>query len=190
MQKTHLFKPFAILLVLVCVMSAFSGCTNGDLAHQKSLAELNTKARQMLQAGDVNGAVARLEAAHDLSPDEPNTTFNLAVAYQMQGNHDKAIALFQQLLEKPGQDRSELEKNLGITYEAKADALDSGSKNPDAKAEPAVPEQAKQQAMDAYQAALQHYRAALNGSKNAADIQKQMDLLQAKLKALRNQSAQ
>lgn len=181
MKKTHLFKAYALPFAMVLSLLAFTGCAGEDLVHQKSLAELNTKARQMLQAGDVNGAVARLEAAHDLSPEEPNTAFNLAVAYQMQGSHDKAIALFLQLLDKPGQDKSEIQRNLGITYEAKADALEAEGKSVDGKTDPVQPEPFRQQTVDAYQAALQHYQMALSGSRNAAEIQKQIEVLHAKL---------
>lgn len=175
MQKTLLFKPIALISAVVLMF--LSGCAQQDLVYQKPLAELNAKAQQMLQAGDVDGAVSRLEAAHDLSPEEPNTAFNLAVAYQMQGSHDKAIALFKELLDKPGHDKAELEKNLGITYEAKADALDSKARDKEGQPDPLL----AQEAMDAYREALQHYEAALPGSKNAAELQKQISLLQAKL---------
>jgi tetratricopeptide (TPR) repeat protein len=190
MQKTHSFKTTALLSAAIAVTMIFSGCNQQDLVYQKSLAELNTKAQAMLQAGDVNGAVSRLEAAHDLAPDEPNTTMNLAVAYQMQGNHDKAIMLFQQLLDKPGQDKADIEKNLGITYEAKADELDAKSKGPEdgVKPDPAQMEQLKQQSLDSYQSAMNHYQASMD-LKKSDEIEKQIAGIQAKLHPSKDQPA-
>jgi tetratricopeptide (TPR) repeat protein len=131
----------------------------------------------------VNGAVARLEAAHDLSPDEPNTSLNLAIAYQMQGNHDKAIELFEGLLNKPGQDQGELRKNLGITYEAKADALDVKKREleGDPKADAGQLESLKSDTIQSYKAALENYEQAVNKVKGSAQIQKQIEQIHAKL---------
>src|SRR5437868_5059904 len=88
-------------LSLGLMLTLNSGCTQ-DVVHQRSIAELNQKAQTMMQSGDYEGAVSRLEAAHDLEPTEPNTTYNLAIAYQSKGDYPKAIAIFNQLLEHPG----------------------------------------------------------------------------------------
>lgn len=181
MQKMPSFK--IVCCAAIVTVMAFSGCKQEDLIHQKSMSELNIKAQQMLQAGDVNGAVSRLEAAHDLSPDEPNTSLNLAIAYQMQGNHDKAIELFQGLLNKPGQDQGELYKNLGITYEAKADALDAKKRElaEDPKADATQLESMKAEATESYQAALQNYEQAISKVKGSDQVQRQIDQIHAKL---------
>ena len=71
MKKTLWFNGFTLFLAVT--LTLLSGCKQEDIVYQKSLAELNTKAQQMLQSGDVNGAISRLEAAHDLEPSEPNT---------------------------------------------------------------------------------------------------------------------
>lgn len=183
MKKTRWFNFLTLSGLVVVGLFLLPACNQEDIVHQKSLAELNQKAQQMLQAGDVNGAVARLEAAHDLSPNEDNTTFNLAIAYQMQGSHDKAIVLFQQLLAKPGQDQGELYKNLGITYEAKADGLDSAAREleKDPKADKSQIATLKQQSMESYQLAKQNYEQAVSKVKNSDQIQKQITLIQSKL---------
>lgn len=183
MKKTPWYK-LSFLILALCLVSA---CKQENIVHQKSLAELNTKAQQMLQAGDVNGAVARLEAAHDLAPEEPNTTFNLAIAYQTQGNYDKAIELFQQLLKQPGFPPEEIHRNLGITYEAKADALEVKARELEAepRAEQPQPAELRQQAIGMYQLALSAYRASLSGDgKAAAETQRQIAAIEAKLRQL------
>lgn len=188
MNTTHWSKkPFQNPLMvagLLATLALFSGCQK-DVVHQRSIAELNQKAQVMMQSGDVDGAIARLEAAHDLEPDEPNTMHNLAIAYQTKGDYDKAIPLFTQLMDKPGMDKAELYKALGVTYEAKADQLAGQAKeaadNP--KADKAKTQQLNQQAEEAYGQALASYQQAIaNGLKNPADVQTQIEALEARKK--------
>jgi tetratricopeptide (TPR) repeat protein len=188
MNTTHWSKkPFrqALLAIsLLSVLSLFGGCQK-DVVHQRSIAELNQKAQVLMQSGDIDGAIARLEAAHDLEPDEPNTTHNLAIAYQTKGDYDKAITLFTQLMDKPGTDKAELYKALGVTYEAKADQLAGQAKDAEAapKADKAKTQQISQQSEDSYAQALASYQQAVaNGLKNPADVQKQIEALEARKK--------
>ena len=185
MKKTRWFNAFTTLF-LVGTLLAMSGCKQEDIVYQKSLADLNAKAQQMLQSGDVDGAISRLESAHDLEPNEPTTTFNLAIAYQMKGDYDKSIALFTQLLKTPGQDQAEIHKNLAITYETKADSLDSKVHDLTTDPKKAKSEQSqiatlKQQSLESYQLALQHYQSAEQGAKDLTEIQQHIQALQAKL---------
>jgi tetratricopeptide (TPR) repeat protein len=188
MNTTHWSKqPFHSAFVaagLLVTLTLLGGCQQ-DVVHQRSMAELNQKAQTMMQSGDVDGAIARLEAAHDLDPNEPNTTHNLAVAYQTKGDYDKAIALFTQLMGKPGMDKAELYKALGVTYEAKADQLAGQAKealdNP--KADKVQTQQLDQQAEATYAQALSAYQQAIaSGLKNPAEVQKQIEALQARKK--------
>ncbi|HEY9685625.1 MAG TPA: tetratricopeptide repeat protein [Coleofasciculaceae cyanobacterium] len=175
----------ALTVAVATGLLLLGGCQQ-DVVHQRSIAELTQKAQSMMQAGDYNGAVARLEAAYDLQPNETKTMYNLAVAYQMQGNYDKALDMFSQLQDKPGMDKAQIQKAIGITYEAKADALDAEvheqEENP--KADKAQVQQKKQAAVETYQLALQSYQQALagNGLKNPEEVQKQIESLEAKLK--------
>lgn len=175
------FKSVVLFFFLLS-MVALGGCQK-DVVHQRSMAELNQKAQAMMQAGDYAGAVARLEAAHDLQPEEVNTIYNLGIAYQMQGNYDKAIEAFNQVLDKPGLDKSELNKALAITYEAKGDKLetDAAALADDPKADKSQEGTMKQSAEEAYRLALGHYQEALNGAKNPGEIEKQIEALNAKL---------
>jgi len=159
------FRP-AILLVAL-PMLLLSACSQVDLIHQKPVSELNIKAQNLLQQGNVDGALSRLEAAHDLAPNEPTTLFNLAVVNQMKGNDDEAIRLFEQLLAMPGQDAGKIEYNLGIAYESQGDHL-LAQKKPD-------------EALLAYKHALDAYQVVAGRPNPPAKLKDSIDFLQDKI---------
>jgi tetratricopeptide (TPR) repeat protein len=176
------------LIAFAIALLGFSGCKT-DVVHQRSISELNEKAQSMMQSGDYDGAISRLEAAHDLEPNEPNTTYNLAVAYQSKGEYGKAIAIFDELLQHPGPDNSpmssaQIHKNMGITYEAQADKLEAEASteadNP--KGDKAKAEALKQESRSAMDQALRHYRKALPGLKDSEGIAAQIQAIENKLK--------
>jgi tetratricopeptide (TPR) repeat protein len=115
-------KPF--LLTTLLLMLLLSGCAKSAV-YNPSIADLNQKAQTMLEAGDTQGAVNRLEAARDLNPKEPMTNYNLAIAYEKNSDSEKAIALFKEILESKsypnGVTEIGLKKNLAITLESQAD---------------------------------------------------------------------
>ncbi len=183
--KRVLALPLSAVFLL-----AVSGCQgSGNIAHQRSIAELNQKAQVMMQSGDYAGAVARLESAHDLEPEEPNTAYNLGMAYQSMGRFDQAIGIFTQILDKPqsgGPEAAEVRKALGITWEAKADKLASDAKaatEEKGKADAAQIQTLTHESSQAYRAAIDNYREAISSGhlKDAADVQHQMDALKERL---------
>lgn len=177
-------KSKSVLLPFLVTIALLSGCaSNGDVVHQRSMAELNQKAMALMSSGNVDGAIARLESAHDLDPDEPNTIHNLAVAYQARGDYDKAIQMFTLLLKKPGVDQAETNKSLGITYEARGDKESQDVKDAEdnPKADKTMLAQASQQAIADYRTALDYYQKSLSGVRNKAEVQKQIDALNARL---------
>lgn len=178
------YKSIALALTVIGLsLVSLTGCKQ-DVVYQRSMSELNQKAQAMLASGDVNGAVARLEAAHDLQPDEPNTAFNLAVAYQTQGNYDKAIPLLTQLKDSSGLDKAQVYKTLGITYEAKGDALAGKAKEAEEQPKPDKTQidVMKSESAQHYQLAIESYQQALPGLKEEKEaVQKQVEVLQARL---------
>lgn len=176
-------KAIALSVTVVGMSLILTGCQQ-NVVYQRSMAELNEKAQALMASGDIDGAVSRLEAAHDLQPDEPNTTYNLAIAYQTQGSYDKAIPLLKQLVEKSPLDKAQVQKTLGITYEAKADqlAFKVSEAESDPKADKAKIPQMKAEAQQTYELAIESYQQALPGLKNSAEVQKQIEALQARLK--------
>ncbi len=176
-------KAIALSVAIVGMSLVLTGCQQ-NMVYQRSMAELNEKAQALMASGDIDGAVSRLEAAHDLQPDEPNTTYNLAIAYQTQGSYDKAIPLLKQLVEKSQLDQAQVHKTLGITYEAKADqlAFKVSEAESDPKADKAKIPPMKAEAQEAYELAIESYQQALPGLKNTAEVEKQIEALQARLK--------
>lgn len=175
------------VIALTVVLTGFSGCKT-DVVHQRSISELNEKAQSMMQAGDYDGAISRLESAHDLEPNEPNTTYNLAVAYQARGQYEKAIAIFDELLRNPGPDNSpmssaQIHKNMGITYEAQADKLEAEASTlaNDPKGDKSKAQELNRAARTAMEQALMHYRKALPGLKDSEGIAAQIQAIETKL---------
>lgn len=183
MNATPWFKH-SIVAVLACILVlSASGCQK-DIAHQRSIAELNQKAQALMSAGDYDGAIGRLEAAHDLQPDEPNTLHNLAIAYQTKGDYDKAIATFKEVMDKPGMDKAEIQKALGISYEAKADTLEAKAKEAEEAAKPdkTKAQQLHQEANQTYHQALEYYQQAVGGLKDPTEVKAQIKALEDSFK--------
>jgi tetratricopeptide (TPR) repeat protein len=180
--------------LLILSFMVLSGCQTTDLVHQRPMAELNQKAQTMMQAGDFNGAIARLESAHDLDPSEPNTTFNLALAYQAAGRIEPAIGLLADLADKPkagGPSSAQVHKALAVTWEAKADQLASQAKDASpesgdeesksakqAKPPSADAMQKQEDAERAYATALDYYKQALKEGLQDPQVQQQVQMLE------------
>lgn len=183
MNTTPWFKQSLMSVIALALVVSLSGCEK-DVVHQRSISELNQKAQALMSAGDYDGAIARLEAAHDLEPNEPNTLYNLAIAYQTKGDYDKAIAAFKDVQDKPGLDKAEINKALGISYEAKADQLNAQAKEAEEAAKPdkAKAQQLHQDADQAYHQALDYYQQAVGGLKNPAEVKAQIKALEDSFK--------
>jgi tetratricopeptide (TPR) repeat protein len=157
---------------------------SGYTPYTPSIAELNQKAQAMMTQGDTAGAISRLEAALDLQPNEPNTMHNLAVAYQAGGQHDKAIAMYQQLLEKKLFKPVEIYQSLGILHEEKADMvwgkaeIAKDDQNPDIKKTEA---ELRQQALDGYRQAIEMYKKSIEAGNTSEDVAARIPLLEARL---------
>jgi tetratricopeptide (TPR) repeat protein len=132
-QMDHLRPLFCRRTLLsgwiLCMILGTAGCAEKSV-HNPSIAALNQKAQVLIQGGQVDLAIQRLDVALDLNPNEPNTRFNLALAYQTKGSYDKAIPLLESLLKQPaGLDKNKLLLVLGQVYEAKGDAQPIGQDN-------------------------------------------------------------
>lgn len=71
---------FSIVLLTSC-----STLSNLDIQ------KLNYKANELMSAGNIDGAIARLESINDLNPGFPQTHYNLGVAYHKKGDYQKAV---------------------------------------------------------------------------------------------------
>ncbi len=88
-----------MVLALLTVMVCLTGCQE-DLAHKKSVAQLNQSAAALMQQGNYAGAVARLESAYVLVPNSAPVLYNLAMAYQHAGQVEQSVAHLEQFIEK------------------------------------------------------------------------------------------
>lgn len=80
LQKLKIF--FSVIFMLFITTSCVS---NLDIQ------TLNKKANDLMAAGDVDGAIARLESINDLNPNFPQTNYNLGIAYYKKGDKEKAL---------------------------------------------------------------------------------------------------
>lgn len=86
LPKSFSLKNLLFLIALILFSSTvFTGCSNLDIEI------LNNKAAELMQKGDIDGAIARLESIQDLNPNFPQTNYNLGVAYKEKGEYDKAL---------------------------------------------------------------------------------------------------
>jgi tetratricopeptide (TPR) repeat protein len=193
-SQSALIKPTVALsaLLMSAVTLFLSGCQT-DIIHQRPMAELNQKAQVLMATGDYAGAIARLESAHDLNPNEPKTTYNLALAYQAADKPMLAIPLVADLLDKPPAEApsiGELKKTLGVLWEARGDELFKAAQDmADDKGKPgqkatvrAFANEREIEAERAYRTAIDYYRQALESKdlKDYDSIQQQMAALEAR----------
>jgi tetratricopeptide (TPR) repeat protein len=193
LRKIQLKTQHLWTAALFATSLLLSACQS-DIVHLRPMAELNQRAQTMMAAGDYTGAIARLESAHDLNPAEPNTTYNLALAYQAADKPLQAIPLIADLLDKhPAGAPAEgaLKKTLGILWEARGDQLQKAAQalaaEPKKDSKPslaaAAPNNERQVEADrAYTTALDYYRQALQNKdlQDADSVKQQADALEAR----------
>jgi predicted Zn-dependent protease len=155
--------------LLLCGV-VMTGCSQ-NAVFTPSVADLNAKAQVLLQQGDAPAAIARLESARDLSPEEPNTLFNLAVAYLTADQPEKAIPLLEKLDHEQKLTGKKLNQTLGVAYESAADRL--------AGQEKLTPEQVSQ-AVEFYQKAIGQLER-LDKRERIPGLQEQIATVQKKL---------
>ena len=188
------------LMLVAWTALILSGCQlpsnlgdSSTMVHNRSVSDLNAKAKAMMQQGDIPGAIARLESAYDLVP-APETLYNLAVAYQQVGEFDKSVTAFSKLLdaesEQPLLSKFNLHRSIGIVLEAKADKLtiDLDTAMDDPKTALSATELPEQQRLilNTYKQAVGQYQAANNETKGATDASNSQATteLSAQIKAL------
>lgn len=156
------FKLAGWLLLLPMLF----GCSQ-DLVYQRSVSELNQKAHQLMQQGDFQGAVSRLESARDLMPNESSIVYNLAIAYKENGQLDQSIETFEQFLEKfPSvAQKTNAMRSLGVVMEEKADKLLAEAwKQQQGKAKVEVVQQLSEDGLGYYERAIALYEKMLQES--------------------------
>lgn len=189
---TPRFK-LTLLLGSVLLATAFSAasCDQEQMVYQRPVAILNQKAKQLMDGGQPQAAIGRLESALDLLPDEPSTKFNLAIAYQQNARYEDALKLFDDLLKHNNGDKNTLLKSMAVVYEAMADdaITKSQATPPEAPPPKLSPEDIKtlnNKAIENYKIAIQYYQQSIADVKtpDASLLQNQIDTLNQKIKQL------
>ncbi len=160
-QSMAVLKVTGWLFILV-VLFMFSGCSQ-DVVYQRSVSELNQKARQLMLQGDTQGAVSRLESARDLMPGEPSIVYNLAIAYKENGQLDQSIVTFEQFLEQNPSDvlQNNALQSLAVVMEEKADKLLAEAwkqKDEGGNKEPEKVQRLSEEGLDYYERAIGVYQ--------------------------------
>ena len=78
---------FTILISAVFLTSCEKNFSISSLDVQK----LTQKAQQLMDKGDFNGAIARLESINDLNPNIAANNYNLGIAYYNTNQYEKAV---------------------------------------------------------------------------------------------------
>lgn len=185
------FQSASLLCVGLAMTLLLSGCSE-QMVHNRSIADLNKKANELMQKGDTAGAVGRLESALDLNPNEPNTLYNLAIAYQANHDYDKSIRAFESLAamkQLPANlNMANILQSLGVVYEEKADTLVTKSTEALEAKKPDEAAQYQTDAINAYEKAKDAYAQELKtetGKKMAPKIGTQTEAIDKKIEELK-----
>jgi tetratricopeptide (TPR) repeat protein len=118
--------PRGLIISLFLLIFLVSACSNFDIE------KLNNKANALMNSGDTDGAIARLESINDLNPNYPQTHYNLGIAYHKKKNFDKAITSLNEAI-RLKKDFADAYYTIGVVYEEIALTIVEEKKNPDAK---------------------------------------------------------
>jgi len=84
------------LLLLLALTPFLVSCTK--VISNPDVQTLNQRAVELMNTGDVKGAIARLESINDLNPNFPQNHYNLGVAYYKNQEYEKSIESLKQAL--------------------------------------------------------------------------------------------
>ncbi|HBG48974.1 MAG TPA: hypothetical protein DDW90_05635 [Cyanobacteria bacterium UBA9971] len=87
MEKLNM-KKIKILFLLALTPFLVS-CTK--VISNPDVQTLNQRAVELMNSGDVKGAIARLESINDLNPNFPQNHYNLGVAYYKNEEYEKSV---------------------------------------------------------------------------------------------------
>jgi len=144
----------------VCIsVILLTSCSNLDIE------KLNNKANDLMNTGDIDGAISRLESINDLNPGFPQTHYNLGVAYHKKGNYDKSVAELNKAIKlKP--DFADAYYTLGVVCEENALNLIDQNKN-----NKTLDEKTILTVSDNFKEAQKAYIQYINLAKNSSDTQ-------------------
>ena len=170
-------KKTLLITLIMAVTLVSTACVN-----KFAVQELNNNAQKMLAAGDVEGAISRLESSIDLDESLYETHYNLAVAYLEAKKLDKAEKALNKVFEL-NSDFPDAYHTMGVVNEEKAYEIINGkdSEEDNDNAEVSDDVQAQENALSDEQktdinkyitTAIEYYNKYLSKKVNADDAAK------------------
>ena len=101
-EKTGLIMAILISTVLTTSCDKNLSLSNPDVE------KLSQKAEKLMQEGDFQGAIGRLESINDLNPNLAKNHYNLGIAYYKNDQYEKAVNSLKKAID--------LDKNLKDAY--------------------------------------------------------------------------
>lgn len=174
-------KRILLLMTILSISVVSTACISNF-----AIKELNNKAQDYLNNGDVDSAICRLKSSLDLDSELYETHYNLAVAYLAADNQEDAITALKRVIQlKPNY--NDAYYSLGVANTTLAYKLmDRENEQNDDGSRYQLSEEEKQalsiylnEAIDNYN----RYIANVPNAENADDIKAQIDQLNHELKA-------
>ncbi|MFA6988526.1 MAG: tetratricopeptide repeat protein [Candidatus Gastranaerophilaceae bacterium] len=151
------------LLPLFVILVFLSACSNLDIQ------QLNQKAMEYMQQGDVDSAIARLESINDLNPNFPQTNYNLGIAYHKKHEYKKAIASLDKATELK-KDFAQAYYTKGVIYEEMAiNIFEPENSQNENNTKGKLTLQDKQKAVEYFKKSAENFEEYLNYSPTAQD---------------------
>lgn len=90
----------AILIFFILITTLLNtSCVKRVSLSNMDVQMLNKKAEQLLQEGDFEGAIGRLESINDLNPNLAENHYNLGIAYYKTNQYEKAVNSLQKAVD-------------------------------------------------------------------------------------------
>ncbi|MBR6164064.1 tetratricopeptide repeat protein [bacterium] len=166
-------KRILLLMTILAVSVVSTACISNF-----AIKELNNKAQDYLNSGDVDSAICRLKSSLDLDSELYETHYNLGVAYLAADNQEDAISAFTRVIElKP--DYNDAYYSLGVANASVAYKLSEKEQTEGLSAEENQKlDYALNEAVDKFN----RYIANVPKADNAEDIKNQIEQLSGILK--------
>ena len=187
-------KKLSLFLSIICAAVLTTGCINN-----KAIQTLNDSAKALMEKGDSQGAVCRLESSLELDSTRYETRYNLGVAYISLNNLESAKENLEQVIKmKP--DFSDAYYSLGVVHENLAYnilnkiaqiALDNEVQSEES--ETLLSDEEKEQAINELNEAIKYYNSYVEQSSDkegVEEVQNQIGNIQKTIEKYKEQNAE
>ncbi len=96
-MKISIQKVFPAFIIVVLALFTTSCGKNFSISNP-DIQKLTEKAQQLMQEGEFNAAIGRLESINDLNPGLAENNYNLGIAYYKTNQYEKALDSLQKAI--------------------------------------------------------------------------------------------